>query len=91
MRKIENLPTQNDKPQKEVKISSKFTFLLPTGLHILICLTTEPQDCGQLDSPEPTSSNQQVDSTGDRYEDYPEDQGGDLTGSDFVKIAGAMK
>ena len=90
MRKIENLPTQNHKPQKEVKISSKFTFL-PTGLHIAIRLTIEPQDCGQLDPSEPTSSDQQVDSTGDRYEDYPEDQGGDLSGSDFVKIASAMK
>ncbi|KAI9887198.1 MAG: peptidyl-prolyl cis-trans isomerase cpr6 [Watsoniomyces obsoletus] len=71
VRKIENLPTQNDKPQKEARI----------------------KDCGQLDLSQSTSEEQhQVDPTGDRYEDYPEDQSSeDLPKTEILKIASDLK
>ena len=49
-------------------------------------------DCGQLTGDEAEETSQKaVDSTGDPYEDYPEDQGGELTASQVVKIATDLK
>lgn len=69
IRKVENLPTQADKPQPDVTIS----------------------DCGELSSNEPVSEAKVADSTGDPYEDFPEDQGKDLKGPEIVKIANELK
>lgn len=70
VRKIENLPTQSDKPNREVTIA----------------------DCGQLSGLEFNSATQKaLDSTGDPYEDYPDDQGSALSGSEYFKIASELK
>lgn len=51
-------------------------------------------DCGQLD-PETaaayTSEQKPADPLGDRYEEYPEDQGEDLAAEEILKIAREMK
>lgn len=47
-------------------------------------------DCGQLDGEE-APAEKTVDSTGDPYEDFPEDQGEDLTGPEILKIASELK
>ncbi len=69
IRKIENLPTQADKPQQDVTIT----------------------DCGEIFGDENPSETKTADSTGDPYEDFPEDQGEDLKGQEIVKIANEMK
>ena len=69
IRKIENLPTQSDKPQSDVTII----------------------DCGELPSDAEISESKTADSTGDPYEDFPEDQGSDLKGPNIVKIASDLK
>ncbi|RMZ84483.1 hypothetical protein DV738_g726, partial [Chaetothyriales sp. CBS 135597] len=70
VRKIENLPTQSDKPQIPVVIA----------------------DCGQLEGKSYESATEKIpDQTGDPYEDFPEDQGQDLTGEDYYKIAADLK
>ncbi|KAL8800213.1 MAG: hypothetical protein Q9182_005335 [Xanthomendoza sp. 2 TL-2023] len=68
IRKIENLKTQDDKPQSaDVTIA----------------------DCGQLSGDE--SSKNIPDSTGDSYEDFPEDQGKELKAPEIYKIANELK
>ncbi|MCJ1437168.1 peptidyl-prolyl cis-trans isomerase cpr6 [Xylographa pallens] len=72
VRKIENLKTQNDKPQQDVTIV----------------------DCGQLSGEDASAGFEKtVDSTGDPYEDFPEDQadGKDYKGPQIVKIANELK
>ena len=71
VRKIENLPTQNDKPQ---------------GGEVTIA------DCGELSGDDFESATQKApDATGDPYEDFPDDQGEDLQGSEYFKIASELK
>lgn len=49
-------------------------------------------ECGQLSGDEATKTGEKiVDSTGDPYEDFPEDQGEDLKGPEILKIAQASK
>ena len=49
-------------------------------------------ECGQLSGDEATRTGEKtVDSTGDPYEDFPEDQGEDLKGPEILKIAQASK
>lgn len=49
-------------------------------------------DCGQLSSDEASKTGEKiVDSTGDPYEDFPEDQGEDLKGPEILKIAKELK
>ena len=70
VRKIENLPTQADKPQNEVKVV----------------------DCGQLSGDTYSAATAKaVDATGDPYEDFPDDQGTDMKGVEFFKIASDLK
>ncbi len=70
VRKIENLPTQSDKPQQEVKVV----------------------DCGELSGAAFNSATEKApDTTGDPYEDFPDDQGADLKGSEYFKIASELK
>jgi peptidyl-prolyl isomerase D len=50
------------------------------------------EDCGQLEGPEYDSATQKVaDPTGDPYEDFPDDQGDNLSGSEYYKIALELK
>lgn len=50
------------------------------------------EDCGQLSGEEAANvGNKTIDSTGDPYEDFPEDQEGDLKGPEITKIAGELK
>ncbi|KAI9780678.1 MAG: peptidyl-prolyl cis-trans isomerase cpr6 [Geoglossum umbratile] len=49
-------------------------------------------DCGELPSGTDLAAGQRpVDATGDPYEDFPADQGGDLSGTETVKIASELK
>lgn len=49
-------------------------------------------DCGELTGPEfETATHKASDKYGDPYEDFPDDQGKDLTASDHYKIALALK
>ena len=49
-------------------------------------------NCGELTGDEAELAGQKVpDSTGDPYEDFPEDQTGTISASDIVKIAGDLK
>lgn len=49
-------------------------------------------DCGELTGSDfDSATNKAPDSTGDPYEDFPEDQGKDLKGADYVKIATDLK
>lgn len=71
VRKIENLPTQSDKP---------------TGGDITI------YDCGQLEGSSYESALEKApDSTGDPYEDFPDDQGEGMKGEEYYKIASDLK
>lgn len=71
VRKIENLPTQSDKP---------------TGGDVIV------DDCGQLEGSSYTSAlDKAPDATGDPYEDFPDDQGQDLKGEEYYKIAANLK
>ncbi|KAL9613203.1 MAG: hypothetical protein Q9167_002219 [Letrouitia subvulpina] len=70
IRKIENLKTQNDKPNPDATIAG----------------------CGQLSKDEAiTPTEKKLDSTGDPYEDFPEDQSEELKGPEVVKIANELK
>jgi peptidyl-prolyl isomerase D len=70
IRKIEHLPTQNDKPQPEVKVT----------------------DCGELAGEAFKSAIEKAPGTmGDRYEDFPDDQGEDLKGAEYFRIASELK
>ncbi|KAL3424228.1 peptidyl-prolyl cis-trans isomerase [Phlyctema vagabunda] len=71
VRKIENLETQSDKPNKDVTIT----------------------DCGQLTGADAEAATQKApDSTGDPYEDFPEDNANpELPAQEIVKIAGELK
>lgn len=70
VRKIENLPTQGDKPQEKVTVV----------------------DCGELSGAAFNSATEKAaDSTGDPYEDFPDDQGEDLKGTEYFKIASELK
>lgn len=71
VRKIENLPTQSDKP---------------TGGDVVVT------NCGQLDGASYNSATEKApDATGDPYEDFPDDQGEDLKGEQYYKIASDLK
>lgn len=71
VRKIENLPTQADKPQ-----AGDVTIV----------------DCGELSGRAFESATEIApDSTGDPYEDFPDDQGTDLKGTEYFKIASELK
>jgi peptidyl-prolyl isomerase D len=71
VRKIENLPTQSDKP---------------TGGDVVV------EDCGQLEGTSYNSATEKAaDATGDPYEDFPDDQGEDLKGEQYCKIASDLK
>lgn len=49
-------------------------------------------DCGQLEGSDYDSATQKApDSTGDPYEDFPDDQGSDLKAEDYFKIAAEIK
>lgn len=49
-------------------------------------------DCGQLSDDAASKTGEKVvDSTGDPYEDFPEDQGEDLKGPEILKIAKELK
>ncbi|KAL9005481.1 MAG: hypothetical protein Q9188_001759 [Gyalolechia gomerana] len=70
VRKIENLKTQNEKPQQDVTIV----------------------DCGQLSGDESVAPSKKVpDRTGDPYEDFPEDQAGEIKTPETCKIANELK
>lgn len=71
VRKIENAPTQADKPQHDVTIV----------------------DCGELNGEDYDNADKKVvDSTGDPYEDYPDDHRGEqLTGPLCFKVASELK
>ncbi len=58
--------------------------------HHNVCSLTKLVDCGQLSGLE-TVGEKIVDSTGDPYESYPEDQGKDFKGPEIVKIATELK
>lgn len=71
IRKIENLPSQSDKPQ---------------GGDVTIA------DSGELSGSAFNSAIKKApDSTGDPYEDFPDDQGEDLKGTEYFKIASELK
>lgn len=71
VRKIENLPTQSDKPQ---------------GGDVTI------KACGQLDGDDYSKAVEKAaDSTGDPYEDFPDDQGTNMSGEEYYKIAADLK
>ncbi|EHY55445.1 Peptidyl-prolyl cis-trans isomerase D [Exophiala dermatitidis] len=71
VRKIENLPTQSDKP---------------VGGDVVVV------DCGQLEGENYEKATEKApDATGDPYEDFPEDQGQDLKGEEYYKIALDLK
>ncbi|KAL1993950.1 hypothetical protein VTN49DRAFT_2619 [Thermomyces lanuginosus] len=70
VRKIENTPTQSDKPVEDCVIV----------------------DCGELKGEDYAKAEEKVvDSTGDAYEDYPQDYEGELNPADVVKIATELK
>jgi peptidyl-prolyl isomerase D len=71
VRKIENLPTQSDKPQNgDVTVA----------------------DCGQLEGKDFDGATEKApDATGDPYEDFPDDQGEDLSGQQYYDIAADLK
>jgi peptidyl-prolyl isomerase D len=70
VRKIENIPTQADKPQNDVKVI----------------------ECGQLSGEAYSSAiAKAMDVTGDPYEDFPDDQGTDMKGTEYFKIASELK
>ncbi|KAH8820938.1 peptidyl-prolyl cis-trans isomerase [Xylogone sp. PMI_703] len=49
-------------------------------------------DCGELSGEEAEQADKKApDSTGDPYEDYPEDQGGELSATEIAKIASDLK
>ena len=48
-------------------------------------------DCGEISGDESVSETRTADSTGDPYEDFPDDQGQDLKGPEIVKIANELK
>ncbi|KAG2163932.1 peptidyl-prolyl cis-trans isomerase D [Aureobasidium pullulans] len=49
-------------------------------------------DCGELSGEDYDKANQKIpDSTGDPYEDFPEDQGEDIPGLEIVKIVNDLK
>lgn len=49
-------------------------------------------DCGELSGPDYDKAADKIpDSTGDPYEDYPEDQGAELSGEQILKIASELK
>lgn len=48
-------------------------------------------DCGELDEAALAAATAPADPTGDSYEDFPEDQGTELTGQEIAKIATDLK
>ena len=48
-------------------------------------------DCGEISGDESVSESKTADSTGDPYEDFPEDQGKNMKGPETVKIAIELK
>jgi peptidyl-prolyl isomerase D len=71
VRKVENLPTQSDKPTTgDVTVAA----------------------CGQLEGNDFDSATlKEPDATGDPYEDFPDDQGKDLSGMEYLKISTDLK
>ena len=89
IRKIEGLSTQADKPHKDVIIVGKclYNCYISKSRKELI-----RKDCGQISADEAASaSKKEPDTTGDVYEDFPEDQGEDLKGPEIVEIATNLK
>ena len=87
IREIENLTTQADKPTKDVIIAGMFHFVLWRQDGRLINL-----DCGQLSADEALNiGKKEPDSTGDTYEEFPQDQGEDWKGSELLTIATELK
>ena len=87
IREIENLTTQADKPTKDVIIAGMFYSVL-----LLKNRWLRNVDCGQLSGDEALDiGKKEPDSTGDTYEEFPQDQGEDLTGSELLKITTELK
>ena len=88
IQKIEGLPTQADKPTREVTIVGKHVQKSDLDMEIVLML----KDCGQLSADEAgVASKKEPDSTGDTYEDFPEDQGQDFKGPEIARIATDLK
>ncbi|KAL9103404.1 MAG: hypothetical protein Q9163_001543 [Psora crenata] len=89
IRKIEGLTTQNDKPTKDATIAGTYAVHhYPEPLVDWINVV----DCGQLIGEEAENiGKKEPDSTGDPYEDFPEDEGKDFKGTDIIKIASDLK
>lgn len=88
VREVENMKVQNDKPIKDVTIIGK-SHRLYRGTDIYVVYTT---DCGQLSGDDAVTSSKNVpDSTGDPYEDFPEDQAGEIKAPETCKIANELK
>ena len=88
IRKIEGLKTQNDKPIWDVTISGKHARIHTRWYRYW----PKTIDCGQLSGDEAANVGKKVaDSTGDPYEDFPEDQGDELKGPEIIKIARELK
>ena len=87
IREIENLTTQADKPQKDVIIDGMFYSVLFLKYRWL-----RHVDCGQLSGDEALSiGKKEPDSTGDTYEEFPQDHGEDFKGPELLKIATELK
>lgn len=92
IRKIENLTTQSDKPTKDVTIVGMLKLQASLLLFPYYLLTTI--DCGQLSTEEALkSTKREPDSTGDVYEDFPDDQtkGEEFKGPQILEIATHLK
>jgi peptidyl-prolyl isomerase D len=91
VRQIENLNTHSgDKPIQDATIIGMYT-LSTTPLRVYQSSNTLP-DCGELKGEAYTKCVEKVpDSTGDPYEDYPEDQSAELKGTEILSIATALK
>ena len=64
----------------------------PVGASDVPVKEVKIMDCGELSGAEyEKAAEKAVDSTGDPYEDYPEDQGEEIPGTDILKIATALK
>lgn len=82
------MTTQADKPTKDVTIVGEYYMSADSTCRAILTVT----DCGQLSADEAaTASKKEPDSTGDVYEDFPQDQGEELKGTEIAKIAADLK
>ena len=89
IRKIEGLTTQNDKPTKDALIAGTYEVYDWCESSRATLTAT---DCGQLTGEESENfGKKEPDSTGDLYEEFPEDQGKEFKGQDIFKIASELK